>query len=839
MANGPGLSTAKGGEIYVGNTFRETFTLLDVLYANHFEGESFNPNFIDQTEENFYRGAPPIWLNFHISKQASSGGTGIPLIKRDGYETLVQQIQQREWSGIPTVKLFHQPGCGGTTLAMQVLWDLRKTFRCAVLTGSTSDRIPYMLDQVLAKEVVQLFTAGSQGHQNTVLLLLQDEQIWENLQERIMEEIAAQKIVPCMPVVVVLSCLRKDANPQSDHVFLKKALSDTETQKFNEKKRELSIKYPDQHEQFHAFNIMQTNFSQAYVRQVCSVFSNVQRTNKPPKTQLAAFLALLNSYVPGSYLLESQCLEFLKQNESISLEDIMKPFSQLIVTFTQNTSSEKRVHMAHPMIAQTCTELMAEAGVTRSGTARNFMIHFCRVAVPTWLLDFIKNMLTKRETKINKNRTENKEKKEMFSRLILDIQNNEERGHVNSALVFKIASKNFCNNPFFPQALARLYYIVIKNYNLAEMWAKEAQKRDIHNSFIADTLGQVHKNHLKSKTKEKEIPAKPRDILQLAERAIKAFNHEEELAENESETDIRQDGNINVSHVHNTRGQFGYLQVCDILYDFLESHNETWREVLKGKVPLGSVLHLLGDNKLFRFYDLIKSLRDDVKDKCVFLNAFLTYSKPGMHKDDPPECKKTVESCYRRYVEAPVPDLVTEIKNKFKSYMEENIAAIPKDNENISLNLMQLIKKTNCSYDSAYAKYFRSRYLCPLFYLGKDETLGRIVPVSIKHFLLDTTEDFIDHMINKDWIFRDLRVQENLLKFYGKVKNYSIIASVGGADITLKANMRDSTWKQREVSFYLGFTIRGPVAFGIQKKPHVNGRKVIRTNNIRINKSIY
>lgn len=35
------------------------------------------------------------------------------------------------------------------------------------------------------------------------------------------------------------------------------------------------------------------------------------------------------------------------------------------------------------------------------------------------------------------------------------------------------------------------------------------------------------------------------------------------------------------------------------------------------------------------------------------------------------------------------------------------------------------------------------------------------------------------------------------------------------------------------VSFYLGFTIRGPVAFSIQTKPNKKGRKVIRTNNIK------
>ncbi|XP_053199109.1 sterile alpha motif domain-containing protein 9-like, partial [Scomber japonicus] len=558
MASGLTLSTARRG-----SEIRDSFSLLDVLYANQFEGESIKKEVVEQTEETFYRGAPPEWLNFHISEQAESDGTGTSFIKRDGYDRLKQQIDnKRNLPGISTVKLFHQPGCGGTTLAMQVLWDLRKTFRCAVLTDSTSDITN------VATEVVHLFTAGSQGYQKTVLLLLNDEHNLENLQNSIMEKITEQNIVTYRPVVIFLTCVRKDAVLQSDHTVLQKVLSNTEKQKFNEKKKELSKKYKEKCGQFHGFNIMQTDFSQAYVDQACTVFSTVQRSNKPLKTQLATFLSLLNAYVPGSYLLESQCLDFLKHKDSIhghlSLEDRMKPFSHLIITFQHDARSGKKVRMAHPMIAQCCTELMGGAGVTRSDTARNFLNRLCRDEVSPCLLGFVKEMLTKREMKVEENPVKDnevKEDQERFSRLILDIQSQE--CDVQSASVLKVASKIFEKNPFFPQALARFYYIEIKDYNKAEKWAKEAKKRDPKNSFVADTLGQVYKNHLKNK----EFSTKPREILQLAKKAIEAFKDEERLAENEYGEDMAEDGNTKVSHIFNTRGQFGYLQVCNLLYD--------------------------------------------------------------------------------------------------------------------------------------------------------------------------------------------------------------------------------------------------------------------------------
>ncbi|KAK2171139.1 hypothetical protein NP493_1099g00015 [Ridgeia piscesae] len=35
------------------------------------------------------------------------------------------------------VRLFHQPGCGGKTTAMQTLWEFRKKYRCVVVKNVT------------------------------------------------------------------------------------------------------------------------------------------------------------------------------------------------------------------------------------------------------------------------------------------------------------------------------------------------------------------------------------------------------------------------------------------------------------------------------------------------------------------------------------------------------------------------------------------------------------------------------------------------------------------------------------------------------------------------------
>ncbi len=930
MVSRPALSTATGGEIYVGNQIRDSLSLLDVVHANQFQEEYIDPEVVEQTEERFYRGAPPTWLNFYISEEAKSNGTGTSFIRRDGYDVLVQQIRKRKKGlGTSTIKLFYQQGCGGTTLAMQVLWDLRKTFRCAVLTGSTLDI------KKVAREVVHLFTAGSRGIHNTVLLLLHDEFILDNLQDSIMEEITEQEIDAHMPVVILFNCVRasdhvilkkehsytaKESFKKSErkYVILKKVLSDTEKQKFCEKKEELSERFSDKCKQFHGLNLMQSDFSQACVQEACAVLKRIKRKSKLHRaTQLVSFLSLLNTYVPGSYLLESQCLDFLSHedhlHEDLSLEDRIKPFSHLIVTFQQDQRTEKKVCMAHPMIAQHCTKMMAEAGVTKSDTARNFLFYFCKNEVPPFLVGFIKDMLTKRETKtrgkINGRGPWRKEDdQEKFSRLILHIA--EMEGKKESASVLKVASNKFPQIALFPQALARFYYIEIKDYKQAEMWAKKAKEREPKKSVIADTLGQVHKSHLRNK----ESAFKPREILQLASKAIEAFKVEEQLAENEHGTDMKEGSRSKVLHAFNTRGKFGYLQVCNLVYDLLVSQNETWRKVLTKNVSMGSVLQLLGDNKLLRFKDLMDSLRGEVEIKCEFFYTYLTYSESVMKKDEASYISKEVSECYRKYVGDSPPkhkeksdETIQKLKQKLAAtpagvlscldrgctvkelkqiaswwkeiclredstrhdsanYVLANIMLINKnetpshsdyqnafrhkmplsprdapelhllallicwprdDDDRCVSDLSQLIMQLQHSYEHEFKTLFQSRYLRPMFFIGRGKGLSRNVHRWVLEILWIK---YAPKEPNVNWrnesIFKDPIIQERLLEVEGVVRNYRLYATLGGTEIELAVNRKNSLWKSGQVSFYLGFTICGPVAFNIQRKTTIEGKKV-------------
>ncbi|XP_042071456.1 sterile alpha motif domain-containing protein 9-like [Haplochromis burtoni] len=109
------------------------------------------------------------------------------------------------------------------------------------------------------------------------------------------------------------------------------------------------------------------------------------------------------------------------------------------------------------------------------------------------------------------------------------------------------------------------------------------------------------------------------------------------------------DGNTKVLRALNTRGQFGYLEVSSLLYDCLIRHNELWKKVLTKTVSLDSVREYLGDEKLFRFKDLINSLRDMVEKRFEFFDTFFTYSE-SLKQDDQSYLFTTIAECYKKYV---------------------------------------------------------------------------------------------------------------------------------------------------------------------------------------------
>ncbi|XP_046698666.1 sterile alpha motif domain-containing protein 9 [Silurus meridionalis] len=335
-----------GGQIPIHTQDRDQLSTLDVVWANKYENEIIIPTNAEKMEFEFYKGAPPQWLNFYWAEHKNS-----PFVRRDLYDELQEKIQKtrKQRRSIAKINLLHDPGSGGSTLAMQLLWDQRKKLRCAKLLDSTMDT------RVIAKQVLLLFRAGGLEKQNTVLLLLDgnytnEEDLFQvKLEEKLCDEIKANNITAAIPVVIILNCLHHtDLTEGAQYVKLSSKLSEAEKERYTTKQSSIIQNYGDRHTELYAFNIMQRNYDSSYVTEVCRNLQPFQKKNRPRTQQLLAFLALVNSYVPGSDLPQDLCQMFLRRERNNLIISLLRNRCSSTQTFWSCSQQKKEMTTLRP-----------------------------------------------------------------------------------------------------------------------------------------------------------------------------------------------------------------------------------------------------------------------------------------------------------------------------------------------------------------------------------------------------------------------------------------------------------------------------------------------------------
>uniref|UniRef100_A0A8C1YFP7 Sterile alpha motif domain-containing protein 9-like n=1 Tax=Cyprinus carpio TaxID=7962 RepID=A0A8C1YFP7_CYPCA len=774
-------------------------------------------------------------------------------------EKLMQQIrlQRKGQRKVTTINLLYHEASGGSTLASEVLRDLREEFTCETLTESFRTETAGNKDE-LTREIEN--TANGllriyETHNNTVLLLLDNkgEKLLRYLLKSLLLKLKRVDQTNHPAFIIINACWKKVVRAPGD-VKLKMELLPEEKDRFAQKKLWLESKHKEMSQKLHAFNIMHGGFQKEDAEKLITeeMVNHIEKDTKSSSTRLLSFLALINSYVPGSHLLKLFCEDFISRREQPTdeenpkLETIMKPFEGLIVTYSEGEQEDQCIRLAHPMIADACLKILTEHKLVRFDIA----------------LDFLNSMVEGNESNYEKicksmfiTRPEGLMEKEKFSRLILDIMYESENYTEQCIYLLQLASGLFCKDPFYPQALARFYYIKVKEenkYSEAERWAKMAVERDPQNSYISDTLGQIHKNHLRKIWIEAgETCTDVENVLAIAQSAIDAFKDVEKAAENESENDTG----------FNNRGLFGFLQVCKIIHSRPLQHFEQ------------------------KHSDFVSDLRGDVESRYDFFEWYLAFSRLSLNKEEPDYFHEDVDECYRKYfTQTRRTDETTLNEKKMKSFggllhfLKSDISVLKRykstfdnpqsDNEtqtvlyilaNIILsqsgdpcekaedlqarlqklwlremkdrspefyllilllfwpdeaqpgitnppNLEKCLRKMCESYKRKYQKYLRGRYLVPLFFFGKGKGLERLVHVSKLH---QTALELLTE--------GDGRVEiKDLPRVNGQIRNHKVFAIRREKQIKVSPHDPSSVCKPGQVSFYLGFNIRGPVAYNIR-----------------------
>ncbi|XP_053323029.1 sterile alpha motif domain-containing protein 9-like [Spea bombifrons] len=609
----------------------DLMTCLDILCSNECQDAEIEKNeqefnkFKTTQEEHFYKGGKASWWNFYFSAEGYTG----PFIKRDVHDKLKDLIET--WSqcdkqiNVKIITLYHHPGCGGTTSAMHILWELKDKFRCATLKRKTDNFTD------IANEVTQLAIYGSNSTDYfPVLLLVDDYEENENLyvlQNQIRTAIAENCIRYEKPVVIILNCMRSQ-NPEessktnsSESVSLKHKLSPLEQKSFKMKLREIEQQH-DKPEDFYSFMIMKTDFDESYIRNVVrNLLKGLQTTSK--EAELISFLALLNKYVKNSTISASMCEEFLGITTATqsfwgreSIEDKMgKHVTILIRTEVEEYGRFEGLRIIHPLIARGCIE---ELKTTYNLQQSKIMLQLLNTSV-FYYSQIGKEMFSQnmQSMLVTRHRKEHGDEADtLFSPLIEEIQ--KEEGNETVESILKEGSSRFNQYPYIFQALARHYYIREKNFILALQCVEKAKKIAPHNSFVLDTFGQIYKTQLKSMmdgyAKNHSItPTELRSLLDTAVLASDAFlDCQKQAKKTEDEREESDSTKSKRYNVFNTAGYLGHIEVCLYTVDILlkvqwfSSKNELSRKHL--------VQYLSGKSDI--------SLDKDHEEFCIVLKDF-------------------------------------------------------------------------------------------------------------------------------------------------------------------------------------------------------------------------
>ncbi|XP_072318722.1 sterile alpha motif domain-containing protein 9-like [Eucyclogobius newberryi] len=649
----------------------EMMTDLEILCENECEKTEIETNksfeeFKKNTEEVFYRGGPVSWWNFYLSEQPGS----LPFIKRDKYDDLHQLIcpVQGYTSPCVIVSLFHQPGCGGTTLAMLVLWSLKNKFRCAVVKNQMAT------NKEIALQVRTLLTYGKQEQSGytPVLLLVDNWYDVDDLKQCIISA-ATDRNQPNNLVVLILNCERtpfpkkNSNNCYNSNVFISAKLSSNEKKMFLNKYQELKDNH-DKPDTFYAFMILKNDFSKGYISDlVNNILKDLDIASQ--QGRLLSFLALLNTYVNGSYMSLSLCEELMGIRNPLwgqeTLEDKMNPYSTLLITFTvEEHGTYQAVRLLHPMIAENCIKVFKEHQLDLSNITTDLL--FCENIYKTcmgkdFVNQFIQSMLVTRTR-----REQGDDKTTLFSPLIENIQ--KEEGFDKAKEVLERAIDRFDRSATLPQALARHMCLNEKDFDSALKWALDAQSKR-SNSYIADTVGQVYKSHLKKLIEDyKESSAESlEECLQLASKAVSAFKDSQELAKKDEQNDPFDRHGRKVRTGYNTSGYLGETEVIIMLLDFItelfsDRHKrDNMLQVLRGHQPV-SILSFHSDPEINAIVNVLKdhgrfllSLKPRLKEIFIFFENYFIYLRPRhvpLKKETVDERnKRKVSEQFKRYIE--------------------------------------------------------------------------------------------------------------------------------------------------------------------------------------------
>uniref|UniRef100_A0A8C5TGV5 SAM domain-containing protein n=1 Tax=Malurus cyaneus samueli TaxID=2593467 RepID=A0A8C5TGV5_9PASS len=642
------LPASSGGVCTLPLREEEKLYSLEILCAD--QCDDIKPNLwtekqIQEIEQNFYRGRKITWENLWLADKKRCGD----IIEREACTEASKLLDgilrgSGQSYSVAKLKIFHHPGSGGSTIARQVLWKNRKRFRCAVI--KTSYLPSTVCNHVLAlrdyeeKEITHCFP---------VLLLIEDydDEYFEELRSQLMEAVTTRQMKTSRPYFILVCCKRCNdperlckASPQ-DTVAVTHKLTESEKNLFNTKLEKLKQKVVKP-EFILTFVLMCEEFNKTYVSDLVEhILQGIDHSSRD--TCLIRYVALLNSYVPNSYLSLSHCEAFLGlgayTDSNVRGYNFKHRLSEqakiLFIELNESTPYISSIRIIHCLVAKEILHQLSgnqpqsQLATTLLQEKTLFENRFGRKEFIT----FIRHLFIRRDKRSRGDNTDT-----LFSPFIEHVCKAEDCE--KAIAVLKAAYELLGKDAFFAQQLARLNYSNEK-FEDAKYWATVAKSHLPTDSYILDTEGQVYRRWFSftvDKMTEEDTPESIIDKIKLALKAMECFRAAQQAAKNERET-------------MNNAGYFGEVEVGCRLLRFLStlpvfrrSPEGEYTELVKYLItdyvpedikPWGTLLH-----------SRLRGLRQNLYNALEWISEEVSYFQTDKNQDKDDENDANEEQIY-------------------------------------------------------------------------------------------------------------------------------------------------------------------------------------------------
>ena len=601
---------------------RYAATGLQLLAYNECDELRNDPMLTEKANEamlDFLKGKRPTWSVFFFNDESRIPFTSSVikcLIERDLVGKLVKNVQHTATMTdkcMKTIPINHLPGTGATTIAMHVLWKLRKEFRCVVMNGNspTMPDLKEVAEKLLGLRGLQEDDATVNGTSTKVckpLLLLMDDFSFDAarmLQKKFQDLISDRKINFEKTVGIIL-CVTESTSSVglgADQIRVNSKFTTKESDLFKAKLRELEAEgegggIPP--ENMLGFLVFSRLHNEPYISDLTMKILQTMEAY-PNQRRLLLYLAIFKFYGDLS-ISESHCKHilgpFFGEVEQDFYDNLCEQ-AQLFIKMTRDNSFGSHsvceinsIPVAQFLVQQTLK--LAGKSVLEAITdlVNNQKVMRHRFLKEKLAAD-LKTLLIRRKLKEAKGGIL---EKEMFSPLILEIQ----KDHPNEALeLFDIVSMGFETHEMEGKHMvlqAQARFLLNKgDFEASERTIKEAIEIHQGNFAFHDTLGQIRKRKLQEYVEKDDIESIA-DALKAGQQAIHDFRTAQNLYDDSRTPEIfwgrgsNNDDGFNDASQGKSPGLFGEFNVNLDLADLIikkvsenENEDNALRNFMEGK----------------------------------------------------------------------------------------------------------------------------------------------------------------------------------------------------------------------------------------------------------------